>query len=206
MQYTLVLQRLATVLALMILTLMLAAASSGVLMAFNYEPVAGEAFNSLQSLTDQVPYGWLVETVHNLAGNWLIGLALVQMVVMFLSRQFRTSWLSSWVSIILLILVAIGLGWTAMILPWTQDGYWRFNIELSTIQSIPLIGPTLRETLTGGGAIGTATVERMYALHSYVLAVVAVFLSIIHLVGIVRQRSEQQSSADEVGTEVEVSG
>ncbi len=209
MNYTLALKRLATLLAVMILTLLLGAASSGVLLAFNYEPVAGAAFNSLQTLANRVPNGWLVQTVHNFAGNGLIALALVQMVIMFLGRpqpgQLRSSWLSAWVSAILLILILIALSWTAIILPWTQEGYWRFNIELSTVEAIPLIGRTLRAILTGGEAIGTPTVQRLYALHSYVLSGVALLLSVIHLLGILRQNSEQQQTEAELPTEAKAS-
>jgi len=78
--------------------------------------------------------------------------------------------LTAWISGILFTLTAIALGWTAMLLDWTQLGYWRFNIELGTV-AIPLIGSQLRAILTGGGAINTLTVAHLYTLHSYVLSI-----------------------------------
>jgi len=80
--------------------------------------------------------------------------SLVEIVVMFLGERFRRSWLTAWISGILFTLTAIALGWTAMLLDWTQLGYWRFNIELGTV-AIPLIGSQLRAILTGGGAINS---------------------------------------------------
>jgi len=56
-----------------------------------------------------------------------------------------------------------------MLLDWTL-GYWRFNIELGTVEAIPLIGSQLR-AITGGGAINTLTVAHLYTLHSYVLSI-----------------------------------
>lgn len=117
------------------------------------------------------------------------------MVVLFLGEQFRRSWLTAWISGILLILAAIGLSWTAMILDWSQIGYWRLSIELGTIQAIPLIGPSLRQIITGGGAIGTVTVEHLYAIHSYILAGIATLLAIVHLAGLVILERQQQAEA-----------
>jgi len=39
--------------------------------------------------------GLLIHSIHNNAGTWLIGIGLIQMVVMFSGRQFRTSWLTA---------------------------------------------------------------------------------------------------------------
>jgi len=186
------LRRLATLLAVVTLTLSLIATVTGTLLAFNYEPTAGGAYSSIERIIDQIPSGWLVKNLHDITGNGLIVMSLIQLVVMFLGRQFRRSWLTGWISGIALTLTAIGLSWTAMILDWTQLGYWRLSIELGTVEAIPLIGPTLREMLTGGGAIATPTVERLYTIHSYVLPVGAIILAIIHLGGLLIQEVEQK--------------
>lgn len=196
-----VFRRISTVLAVSVLTLTLTASLTGILLAFYYEPTAGGAHESLEFLSSQVPYGWLIRTVHDFSGNWVIGVALIQMVVMFLGERFRRSWLTGWISGILFILSAIGLGWTAMILDWSQDGFWRLRIELGTIESIPLVGPQLREILTGG-SMGTLTVEHMYTLHSYVLAVGAVVLAIVHLASLIWQEREIKQEALLSKTEV----
>ncbi|MBD2297168.1 cytochrome bc complex cytochrome b subunit [Nostoc sp. FACHB-87] len=195
-QFERILRRLATVLSVVILTLCLIYTTTGVLLSFYYEPTAGGAYNSLKMINTQVPYGWLFYRTHEIAGNGLIAIALVQIVVMFLGRQFSQSWLVAWVSGILLTLSAIGLDWTAMLLDWTQEGYWRFSIELGTIEAIPLIGGQLRNILTGGGAINTLTVEHLYTIHSYIVAVATLILAVVHLLALVWQ--EQQTYTAEV--------
>ena len=188
-----ILRRLATALSVAIITLTVMAAISGVLLSFYYEPIAGGAYESLKDITTQVSNGWLIQKIHDLAGNWLIGIALIQIVVMFLGRQFRSSWLTAWISGILLTLSAIGLGWTAMILDWDQLGYWRLSIELGTIEAIPFIGTQLRDIITGGGAITSVTVEHLYTIHSYIISVGALILAVIHLWGLLRQEKEMYS-------------
>lgn len=184
-----VLRRLSTILAVVILTLTLTAAVTGILLSFYYQPTAGGAYESLKTVTTEVSNGWLIRTVHDLAGNLVIVVGLIQIVVMFLSERFRPSWLTAWISGIVFTLAAIGLGWTAMILDWSQEGFWRLRIELGTIEAIPLIGHQLRDILTGG-SIGTVTVEHMYTLHSYVISIAALGLAIAHLGGLLFQERE----------------
>ncbi|MEL7039338.1 MAG: cytochrome b N-terminal domain-containing protein [Cyanobacteria bacterium J06592_8] len=193
-----ILRRVSTLIAVSILTLTLVSGLTGLLIAINYQPIAGGAYQSVKQITQQVEFGWLIQGLHQYAGNFVIVLGLIQLVVMFLGRQFRRSWLAGWISGIFLILTAIGLDWTATALDWTQEGFWRLKIELGTIEAIPLIGSTLREIVTGGSGVSTSTLLRLYTLHSYVLSVVAVGLAIAHLVGILLQdRQEKQAQAEE---------
>lgn len=191
-------RRTSTVIAVSILTLTLVSALTGLLIAINYQPVAGGAYHSLQQISQQVEFGWLVQGLHKYAGNFVIVLGLIQLVVMFLGRQFCSSWLIGWISGIFLILAAIGLDWTAMVLGWTQEGFWRLQIELGTIEAVPFIGSTLRAIVTGGGGVNTSTLLRLYTLHSYVLSFAAISLAIAHLAGISFQdRQEQQAQKEQ---------
>lgn len=189
--YDFIIRRLATLLAVAILTLSLVGTLTGILLAFNYEPAAGIAYDSIKTIETEIPNGWLIQRVHDLVGNGLVAVSLIEIVVMFLGRQFQLSWLTAWTSGILLTLSAIALGWTAMILDWDQIGYWRLKIELGTIEAIPVIGHELRDILTGG-TVGTETVEHLYTLHSYVLSIGAVTLAIIHLGGLLVQERQQK--------------
>ncbi len=189
-QFDRIFRRLATILAVAILSLCLIYITTGILLSFYYEPTAGGAYASLKTINTEIPYGWLFRRAHDLAGNAVIVVALVQIVVMFLGRQFRKSWLTAWISGIFLTLSVIGLDWTAMLLDWTQEGYWRFSIELGTIEAIPFIGGQLRDILTGGGAISTVTVAHLNTIHSYILTLAAIILAFVHLSALIWQ--EQQ--------------
>ena len=184
---TYVLQRMATLLAVIELTLCAIAGFTGILLAFYYQPSAVGAYESLAKIANEVNYGSLVLSLHDLAGNSLIILALVQIVVMFLGRQFLLPWLTAWISGICLTLTTIGLSWTAIVLNWEQISFWRLKIELGIVASIPGVGSNLRNILQGGNGINSVTLQHMYALHSYVLAIIAVVLSITHLTALVYQ-------------------
>lgn len=188
--YNFSLRRTATVLSIVILTLALIAAISGILIGFYYEPTAGNAYNSLQNINANIPNGGVIYSIHSWAGNGIIAVALIQLIVMFLGRQFKSSWLTAWISGIFLTLSTIGLGWTAMILGWNQLGFWRLKVELDTIASIPLVGQTIKDILTGGSGINTTTIVHFYTIHSYALSIAAVSLSIIHLLALIVQEKE----------------
>lgn len=185
-----ILRRVTTILSVVIITLTLIGVTTGILLSFYYEPAAGRAYQSLKIIDTEVPYGWLFHKAHQIAGNAVVAIALIQIVVMFVSRQFRKSWLTAWISGILFTLSAIGLGWTAMILSWDQEGFWRFSIELGTIEAIPFIGSVLRDILTGGGAISTVTLQHLYTIHSYIVSVAALVLAVVHLLSVLWQEKQ----------------
>lgn len=187
------LQRAATLLAVVELTLCGIAALTGVMLAFYYQPTALGAYTSLQMIANNVANGTLILSLHNVAGNGLIVFALIQIVVMFLGREFLLSWLTAWISGIVLALTAMGLSWTAVVLAWEQTGFWRFKIELNILGSLPWVGPTLRDVLSGGSGISSFTLQHMYMLHSYVLAIAAILISITHLTALIFQEQQWQS-------------
>ncbi|NJR66222.1 MAG: cytochrome bc complex cytochrome b subunit [Leptolyngbyaceae cyanobacterium CRU_2_3] len=209
LEYRHALRRSATLLAVVALSLVLLAGLTGILLSFYYEPTARGAFESLREITEILANGGLIRSLHALAGNGLIVVALLQIVVLFLGRQFCSAWLAAWISGIFYTLVAIGLSWTAIILDWDQVGYWRFKLELKTIESIPLIGSELRDILTGGNGINSVTVEHMYTLHSYVLSAIAFVLAVVHLGALIYQERQVkhnfQGEAGGVKAPIEVS-
>jgi cytochrome b6 len=182
MRSNFLLRKLATILAIAMFALCLIAAITGVSIAFYYTPSTTAAYSSIEYINNQVNNGWLIRSLHNIAGNGLIVVSLVQIIVMFVGREMLGGWIVGWISGIFLTLTAIGLGWTAMNLEWSQLGYWRLNIELSIIESVPLIGQSLRQLLLGGDTVSTISLEHLYTIHSYLLAAVALGLSLIHLV------------------------
>ena len=186
------LQRVATLLAVIELTLCGIAALTGVMLAFYYQPTAVGAHTSLQMIANHVANGTLILSLHHVAGNGLIVFALLQIVVMFLGRELLLSWFMAWMSGIVLALTAMGLSWTAVVLAWEQTGFWRLKIELNILGSLPWVGPTLQDVLSGGSGISSFTLQHMYMFHSYVLAIAAVLLSITHLAALIFQEQQWQ--------------
>ena len=76
---------------------------------------------------------------------------------------------------------------------------------MGTIEAIPFIGQQLREILTGGSGVGTLTVQRLYTIHSYILSIAAVVLSVVHLFNVLwveKQVSSPRELIQGVGASV----
>lgn len=191
MAYRFDLRRIATLLSVVTLALVLLAGITGILLAFYYDPTAGGAYESLRFIHKAVSSGAIVRSLHNIAGNGLIIVAFLQILVLFLGRQLRTSWYAAWISAFALSATAVALGWTAILLDWSQISYWRVKVELGILQSLPVVGSLLHQFFTGGNGISSLTVQHMYTLHSYVFAAVAVVLAIVHLGSLLYQEWQQ---------------
>ena len=78
----------------------------------------------------------------------------------------------------------------------TQDHetcrYWCLKIELGTIATITLVGERIKNMRRDSG-INTTTIVHFYGLHSYVLPVAAIALSVAHLAALVTQEQQQKN-------------
>ena len=77
-QFDTVMRRTATILSVVIITFSLVAASTGILLSIYYEAASGRAYQSLATITEQIQYGWLFRKTHEIAGNGIIVIALIQ--------------------------------------------------------------------------------------------------------------------------------
>lgn len=188
-------RQLATFNASILASLCAIAAISGLLIAMHYEPTAERAYASLRAIARSVAGGSWMLALHDVTGNGLILTSLLQLILMFLCRQANRLWTWVWFGTIGLALVAIALSWSATVLDWTQESYWRFAIALQAVEAIPAVGATLKSLLVGGSAVSTTTLTRMYALHGYALTALGLGAAIAHLTGVYRLRYEAMLDA-----------
>src|ERR1700734_378232 len=52
---------------------------TGILLAFIYVPSAGEAWNSLQTLNDEVSLRWFIRALHPWGSNFIVAIVLMHM-------------------------------------------------------------------------------------------------------------------------------
>jgi cytochrome b6 len=89
------LRRIATILSIAILTLAIIASISGIAIAFYYQPTARDAHQSLEQIKGIIPNGWLIFSLHNWAGNGIIAVCLIQIIVLFLNKPTQKILLKS---------------------------------------------------------------------------------------------------------------
>src|SRR5262249_27704489 len=91
-----------------------------------------------------------------------------------------------WVLGVILLLVTLALGLTGYLLPWDMNAYFASRVSLNIV-GLPPGGSIIQNIAQGGGALGTATINRFFGLHVWLLPAVLIAVLGAHLLLFRRQ-------------------
>ncbi|MGP8245088.1 MAG: cytochrome b N-terminal domain-containing protein [Bryobacteraceae bacterium] len=163
------------------LFLFLTQAFTGVLLAFNYAPTPGEAYNSLRYILTEVTCGRLIRGLHHWGASLLIVVVVLHMVQVFLWGAYKKPRESTWMIGVVLLLVTLAYGLTGYLLPWDNRAYWGTVVATNIAAHLPLVGPLMARLLGGEGAVGVVTFARFYGLHVLLLPPATMLLIGLHV-------------------------
>ena len=148
-----------------LLTLFAIQFATGILLLIYYIPNTADAFASVQKIMNEVPFGWLIRTVHAVGANIIVLALLLHMLsVLFMSSYKRPRELT-WVAGFLILFLSLGMCLTGYLLPWSQLSFWATTVATESSSEIPLIGDAVVRFLRGGAMVGQPTLGRFFALH-----------------------------------------
>ena len=164
--------------------LFLVQAFTGVMLAFNYAPTPGDAYNSLRYIVTEVTGGRLIRGLHHWGASMIIVVVVLHMIQVFLYGAYKKPREATWIVGVLLFLLTLAYGLTGYLLPWDNRAYWGTVVATQIAASAPMLGPLLTRLLGGGGAVGVVTFARFYGLHVLLLppATLALIAAHIYLV------------------------
>jgi quinol-cytochrome oxidoreductase complex cytochrome b subunit/cbb3-type cytochrome oxidase cytochrome c subunit len=154
---------------------------TGILLAFNYAPTPGEAYNSLKYIVSELTAGRLIRGLHHWGASIMIIIVVLHMTQVFIYGAYKKPREATWMLGVVLLLVTLGFGLTGYLLPWDNRAYWGTVVTTQIISSAPLAGPYLARLLGGDGSIGVVTFARFYALHVLILPPLMMLLIAIHI-------------------------
>ncbi|TQN42551.1 ubiquinol-cytochrome c reductase cytochrome b subunit/cytochrome b-561 [Blastococcus colisei] len=177
---------------------------TGVVLTFFYEPSAQPvvhdgssalyagrelpaAFSSVVTISEDVPGGQLLRRVHRVASYLFVATILGHLLRVFLGGAFRGRRATNYLLGMVLLLLAIVLGWTGQNLIYDVVTGSSVRIGHTIASSIPWLGPELA-ALVFGGPDASDAVPRLFWLHVLVLPVVFVAALGLHLWLVVRHR------------------
>jgi cytochrome b6 len=155
---------------------------TGLLLALYYHPTPEAAHESVRGIVNQVPYGWLVRSIHSWAANLMIGSMLVHMFSAFLVKAYRKPREMMWVSGVVLLFLIFGFGFTGYLLPWDTTGYFATLIGTEVPRTVPVIGDWGVGLLKGSEEVGEETLARMYTIHTMVLPLISFLIVGCHII------------------------
>ncbi len=165
----------------MALFLFLLQIATGVLLLFYYRSSAEHAFESVQFLMAEVRFGWLIRSIHSWGANLMVLVVFAHLFSVLVLKAFRSPRELTWMSGVVLLILALALGFTGYLLPWNTLAFFATRVGTEIPGVIPGIGPFLRNFLRGGEDVTGATLTRFYALHVSVLPGLALLVVLLHV-------------------------
>ena len=154
---------------------------TGICLALVYVPTADQAFQTLEYLNYQTPFGWYLRAMHFWGSNGMVLLMTLHLLQVFLFGAYKYPRELTWIIGVFLLLGTLGMAFTGQILRWDQDAYWGLGIGAAIAGRAPLIGSQMVELLLGGPIIAGRTLSRFFALHVFVIPGLLIGLVGLHL-------------------------
>jgi ubiquinol-cytochrome c reductase cytochrome b subunit len=177
--------------------LFLVQAFTGALLAFNYAPTPGDAYNSLRYILTELTGGRLIRGLHHWGASMMIVVVVLHMTQVFLYGAYKKPREATWMLGVVLLLITLAFGLTGYLLPWDNRAYWGTVVATQIAGQAPLVGPYLTRLLGGGGAVGVVTFARFYGMHVLLLPPATLILIALH-VYLVRKHGVAPVPGDEL--------
>jgi len=154
---------------------------TGGLLAFNYAPTPGEAYNSVKYIMTELTGGPLIRGLHHWGASMMLIIVVLHMIQVFLYGAYKKPREATWMAGVTLLLITLAFGLTGYLLPWDNRAYWGTVVTTQIASQAPLAGPYLLRLLGSQGDVGNVTFSRFYALHTVLLPPLTIILIGIHI-------------------------
>jgi cytochrome b6 len=111
----------------------------------------------------------------------MIFMAFAHMFSVLFLGAYRKPRELTWVSGMLLLMLALGFGFSGYLLPWSTLSFFATKVGTEIVGQVPLIGNWLLTFLRGGEEVTGATLTRFFGFHVAVLPGIATILLALHL-------------------------
>src|SRR5579864_1020108 len=177
--------------------LFLVQAFTGALLAFNYAPTPGDAYNSLRYILTELTGGRLIRGLHHWGASMMIVVVVLHMIQVFLYGAYKKPREATWMAGVVLLLLTLAYGLTGYLLPWDNRAYWGTVVTTQIAAQAPLVGPYLLRLLGSQGDVGVVTFARFYGMHVLLLPPATALLIVLH-VYLVRKHGVAPVPGDEL--------
>jgi ubiquinol-cytochrome c reductase cytochrome b subunit len=170
---------------------------TGALLLFHFSPTFGtcpspvnvtqyvpsatcnQAFNSVQSINNNVSWGAIIRNIHYHASNAMVLLAVMHMFYQYFGGRYKLRYEILWVTGIVLGVITIIEAYTGYDLILNIRGQLAINIGRTLTLYSPVIGANLAQIIFGFTFNDLAI--RFYAFHVFIIPIIMLAIMAVHL-------------------------
>lgn len=160
-----------------------------------------QAFASVLAITYDISYGMFIRRLHHWAAHLFIAAAALHMLRVFFQGAYRNPREPNWVIGVLLVVLAMGAGFTGYVLPYDNFAAEAASIGYVVASSTPVIGDTIAWVLFGGEYPTALSIPRMFFLHVLVIPILIGGLLAVHMLILYRQKHTEGPRDEEFSGE-----
>ncbi|ARP93049.1 cytochrome b [Bordetella genomosp. 13] len=168
-------------LALLVLVIQIV---TGIFLVMHYKPDATRAFESVEYIMREVPWGWLVRYMHSTGASMFFVVVYLHMLRGLFYGSYRKPRELVWIFGVAIFLCLMAEAFFGYLLPWGQMSYWGAQVIVNLFSAIPFIGPELSIWIRGDYVVSDATLNRFFSFHVIAIPLVLVGLVAAHIVAL----------------------
>jgi ubiquinol-cytochrome c reductase cytochrome b subunit len=168
-------------LALLVLVIQIV---TGIFLVMSYKPDAELAFESVEYIMREVPWGWLIRYMHSTGASLFFVVVYLHMLRGLFYGSYRKPRELVWIFGVAIFLCLMGEAFFGYLLPWGQMSYWGAQVIVNLFSAIPFIGPELSLWIRGDYVVSDATLNRFFAFHVIAIPLVLIGLVVAHIIAL----------------------
>jgi quinol-cytochrome oxidoreductase complex cytochrome b subunit len=175
---------------------------TGILLAFYYQASPDSAWDSVRYVTEEASHGWFLRGLHKWAATLMIASVVLHQMRVYFTGAYRKPRELNWMVGMCLLVLTLLTGFTGYSLVYEQLSYWGATVGANISDSVPVVGPVLKQLLLGGEVYNERTLSRFFLLHGAVLPVGMTVLlgghiTLIRLQGVTELVDERHPERDQ---------
>ena len=157
---------------------------TGIFLTMHYKPDAAKAFESVEYIMRDVPWGWLVRYMHSTGASAFFIVVYLHMFRGMIYGSYKSPRELVWIFGCAIFLCLMAEAFMGYLRPWGQMSYWGAQVIINLFAAIPFVGPDLSLLIRGDYVVGDATLNRFFSFHVIAVPLVLLGLVVAHLLAL----------------------